>query len=144
MYEGTERNFSKRKRVSDFGSNTGTGFDHLTDLNAVGSYDITLLTIFVADERDACAAVGVVLDGLDSSLAIVLVAKEVNHAVHLLVTATDVTHRHLTLVVASARALEGLEQGLLRGGAGDLFESADHLISGTGSHRFEFTYCHSP
>ena len=110
MHEGTDRNFSERQAVADLRSDAAAGSNHLTDLESVRSDDVSLLSVFVLHEGDAGAAVRIILDGLNGRGALVLGAAEVDDAVHTLVTATEVTHGHLTGVVASARALEGLQQ----------------------------------
>ena len=140
--EGTYRNFGEREAVTDLRSDSASRSDNLADLDAVRSDDVLLDSVFVLYESDACAAVRIILDGLDRCGALVLGTEEVDDAVHPLVTATDVTHCHLAGVVAAASALKRFQKGLVRLLGSDLSKCADDLVTLTGSYRFEFSYCH--
>ena len=85
MHEGTYRNLGEREAVADLGSDSAARSDNLTNLDAVRSDDVFLDSVFVLYESDACAAVGIILDGLDCSGAFVLGTEEVDDAVHSLV-----------------------------------------------------------
>jgi hypothetical protein len=74
----------------------------------------------------------------------VLVALEIDDAVLALVTTADATHRDVTVVVASARLLEGLDERLLRRRARDLGEIRDRAEARALGHRLELTYTHDP
>ena len=110
MNYGTYRNFTQREAVADLRSDAAAGSDYLTNLESLRGDDISLLAILILYKGDTCAAVRIVLDGENGCRAGILVTTEVDDTVHSLVTATDVTYGHLTGVVASACALERLQQ----------------------------------
>ncbi len=141
--ERTNRNFRERERVAQLRSDTATGSDNLTDLDAGRGDDVLLDAIFILDQGDAGAAVRIVLDGQNLGGAVVLRAEEVNDTVHFLVTATDITHGHLTRVITAAGPLKRLKKGLVRLLAGDLVKSADRHVPRTRGSGFEFTNCHN-
>src|SRR5690606_11192046 len=92
-----------------------------------GGEDVALLAVEVVEQRDAAAAVGVVLDGGDLGGHAVLVPAEVDDAVPLLVAAAPVAGRLAPVhVAATGRRLLGHERplGLV---ARDLGEVGDGL-----------------
>ena len=136
--KGTEGDFGEEQGVTDFGGDTGTGHDGLTDLQALGAEDVALFTVGVADEGDAGAAVGVVLDGFDDGGDAVLVTLEVDEAVEFLVAAADVAHGHFTLVVAAAAFADTVDKAFLRLGSGDVVVGDDQFVALAGGCRFNF------
>ena len=142
MDHRTQRNLAQEERVAHLGSDTGAAHYGLTHLEAVRCDDVALHAVGINQECNACGTIGIVLDRFHSGGDAVLRTSEVDHTVHLLVTAADVTHRHLTGIVAAARALFGSEQRLLGSALGDLLERTDNLMSRTCSYRFKLSYCH--
>ena len=136
--QSTEGDFGEGKGVADFRSDTITGHDGLSNLETLGAEDVALFAVSIADEGDAGTAVGVVLDGLDSSCDTVFVALEVDEAVELFVTTADIAHGHLTLVVAAARFADAVHEALLGLGSGDIVVGDDDFVALTRSCGFNF------
>ena len=136
--ERTERNLGEQKGIADFGGNTGTGHDGLTNLEALGTEDIALLAISIADEGDTGATVGVVLDSFYNSGNTVFVALEVNKAIELFVATADIAHGHLTLVVAATAFAFAVDKALFRLGSGDVVVGNNELVTLTGGCGFNF------
>src|SRR5688500_20181666 len=101
--------------------------------------DVALLAILVLDERNAGRAVRIVFDVLYDRRHAVLVALEIDDAVLALVSTADAAHRDVTVIVASARLLERLDQRLPGGRARDLGE-----IRNTTEPRATGPRCQSP
>src|SRR5262245_13922977 len=87
--------------VADSHRCLGAALDGVADLEAERREDVALFAVLVVDERDAGAAVGIVLDGRDLAGHAVLVALEINLAVELAVAAALVASGDAALVVAS-------------------------------------------
>ncbi len=132
----------ERERVADLDVCLLTGLDHVADLEAVRSEDVTLLTIDIVEERDARATVRIVLDRRNASGDAVLVALEVDHAIEALVTAALVADRQATLLIAAALLRQALRQRLFRFVGGDLIERCHRHETTTCRIWFETLYCH--
>src|SRR5262245_17963119 len=87
--------------------------------------DIALLPILVLHERDARAAVGIVLDLLHDRLHPEAIALEVDDAVLALVTAAAAAHRDVPVVVPAPRLDERLGERLLGRAPRDLRKIRD-------------------
>jgi len=114
MHNRSRRDELQRQRIADEDIGLRPAHDRLTDSETNRLNDVALLAVRVVDQRDAGAAVRIVLDRRNSSGDPELVALEVNKAQLLLVTATVVTHRKAAVVVAAAGALLDSEQRLMR------------------------------
>ena len=108
------RNVLQRQRVADENIGVRAAHDRLTDRETDGLNDVALLAVRVVDQRDARAAVRIVLDGRDGAGDAVLVALEVDEAQLLLVTAALVADGERAGAVAAAGALLDSEQRLMR------------------------------
>src|SRR5687768_13074726 len=104
--------------------------------------DVALLAILVFDERNAGRAVRIVFDVLYDRRHAVLVALEIDDAVLALVSTADAAHRDVTVIVASARLLERLDQRLLRRGPRDLGKIRHAAETRALGHRLELTNTH--
>src|SRR5699024_8495675 len=112
VYHRTERYFGQRKRIAHFRCGARSADDGLPYLQSVRSEDITLLSVGIDDEGDACRTVRVVFDGLHRSSHAVVGPLEVDDTVHLLVAAAAVAYGHLAAAVAAAGAFLRFEQRL--------------------------------
>lgn len=135
--ECAEGDFGECEGVADFWGDAFAGHDCLADLEALRGEDVAFFAVGVADEGDAGAAVGVVLDGFDDSGDAVFVAFEVDEAVHSFVAAADVAHGHLTLVVAAAGFAEAVDQAFFRSGSGDVVIGDDDFVALARGCRFD-------
>ena len=96
MDNRTEGDLAQIKRIAHVRLNTLTGEDLLTDLQAGGGDDVTLLTILVEYKGDAGGTVGIVFNSLHNARDTILVALEVNDSVHSLMAAATVADSHFT------------------------------------------------
>ena len=115
--------------------------DFLSDLEALGADDVSLLALLVDDEGDAAVPVGVVLDGLDDAFALAGPA-EVDETVHLLVAAADVTAGDVALGISSAGLLQGDEQSFFRSLLREIVGGESGEMSHTRSNRVILLDCH--
>ena len=113
MYLSTYRNLGQRQAVtySDLGLCT------VHNLHSVGqtfgSEDIGLGTVFVADQRDVCCSVRIVLDTDYGCRNAILVSLEINYSVFSSGTAAAMSYSDLTLIVTAGVLLQGNTQALL-------------------------------
>src|SRR5258706_1483281 len=75
--------------------------------------DVAFLSVLVLAQRNPRRGVGIVLDVLHRRRLVVFVALEIDDPVLTLVATADATHRDVTVIVASARFLERLDQRFL-------------------------------
>ena len=101
-------------------SASGTRHHHVAHLQFQGRQDIGLFPVDVMQQGDAGGAVGIVFDGRHLGLHPQLVALEVDEPVAPFVPPAHVPAGNPAVVVAAAGLLQGPNQALLRGGAGDL------------------------
>jgi len=114
MHDRTGGDELQRQRVANKDISVRTAHDGLSDLEADGLNDVTLLAIRVVDERDTGAAVGIVLNRSDRAGDSVLLALEVDEAKLLLMTAAVMAHGHgAGGVTTTGAGLDG-EQRLVR------------------------------
>ena len=142
MDDRTERNILQRKRVARLDVSLGTRLHHVADLEAVRREDVALLAVCVVQERNACAAVRIVLDRRDAGGDSVLRAFEVDDAIEPLVTAAAMAHSQFSLLVAPARLCQANGEGLLRLVRCDLIEGRDRHEASAGRIRLKTLYCH--
>src|SRR5205807_2555350 len=114
-------------------------FDRVTDLQAQGRQDVALLAVLVMDERDAGAAVGVVLDGRDLARNTELVSLEVDLPVQLPIAAALVPRGDAALIVAAGVGRQRLDEALLRLLRRDLVEPADGHEAASGAGGLELS-----
>ena len=113
VHHGTYRDAGKRKAVA-YADFRGSSVHDLHSVGqALGSKDISLLAVSVADQRDVRGAVGIVLDSDNSRRDAVLISLEINQSVLLAVAAALVADGDLALVVAEGVLLHGFQKGLL-------------------------------
>ena len=121
MNHGTNRDVAQGQVVAGLDVSCGTGLDDVALSELVRSDDVTLGTIDVVQQCDACGTVGIVLDVCNACVhAVLVVTTEVDQTVLALVAATLVTGGDATGVVTAAGLVKRTKQGLFRGGAGDL------------------------
>ena len=106
--------FFKRQRVADENVSVRTAHDRLPDREPDRLDDVALLAVRIVDQRDAGAAVRIVLDRRHGARNPELVALEVDEPQLLLVTAAVMTHGESAGAVAAAGALLDFEQRLMR------------------------------
>src|SRR5688572_9358496 len=141
---GTGRDVAQRQVVARLDVGVGTRLDGVALRQLVRREDVALRAVDVVEQRDACSAVGVVLDVSDLGRhAVLVVATEVDHAVLALMATTDVTRRDAALVVAAAGLRQRTEQRLLGRGAGDLREVRNRGTATTGRRGLVLTNSHS-
>src|SRR5690348_5395405 len=139
---GADRDVLQRYGVADPHWRVGPGLDGIADLQAERGEYVALLAVLVVDERDAGAAVGVVLDGRDLALDAVLVALEVDLPVELAIATALVSGRDPALVVPAGVRGQRLEQSLLGLFGGDVVEARDRHESATRAGWLELSNWH--
>src|SRR5690606_16396429 len=103
VHHGAQRDVAQGQVVAGLDVSTGTVLDPVALTQLGRREDVTLLAVQVVQQRDACGAVGVVLDVSDLRLdAVLVVTAEVDHAVGTLVATAPVTGGDTTVVVAAA------------------------------------------
>src|SRR6266542_678708 len=140
---GTERNLTKRHRVSRARVRTGPGNDFVPDRQALRVNDVALLSVLVLDKGDSRRPVRIVLDVSHRRRHVVLVPLEVDDPVVALVPAADAPHRDVPVIVASAALLQRLDKRLLRRRSRDLGEIRDAAEARALRYRLELTNSHS-
>ena len=105
-------NVLQRQRVADQNVGVRPAHDLLPDLQPDRLNDVALLAIRIVHQRDARAAVRIVLDRRDRARNAVLVALEVDEAQLLLVAAALVANGQAARRVAAASALLTASSGL--------------------------------
>ena len=103
------------------------GDDRVAHLQADRLEDVALLAVGVGQERDPRRAVRVVLNRRHLRRDVALVTLEVDHAVHPLVTAAAPPRGQLAAIVAAARAMQRLDERLVRLRRGDVVEDLHRL-----------------
>src|SRR5690348_5651860 len=119
------RDARQRDRIADAYRGFRAALDRIADLQSERRQDVALLAVLVVDERDARAAVRVVLDGRDLARHVVLVPLEVDLPVELAVAAALVTRGDPALVVAAGVRRDRFDKALLGLLRGDLVEARD-------------------
>lgn len=114
MDRRTGRNILERQSIADENIGVWTTHDRLTDGEPDGLDDVALLAVRVVDQRDAGAAVRVILYRCNGARYAVFVTLEVDEAQLLLVTAAVMTYAERAGVIAAAGALLDSEQRLVR------------------------------
>ena len=142
VQQRAERNVLQRQRVARQDVDRLAGDDRVAHLQAVRLQDVALLAVRVGQQRNARRAVRVVLDRRDLRRNVALVALEVDDAVHPLVAAAAPPGRELARVVAAARAVQRLDQRLVRLLRRDLVEHRDGLEPRAGRRRVVFANSH--
>ena len=141
--DGTNGNVGDRQAVAGL----DVGFGGRDDLVAGGETDrrddVALFAVFILDESDECAAVGIVLKAQDGCEHIHLVALEVDDAVLLLVAAAVMADGDAAVAVAAGMLLQRLEQAALglsllvdslEGGHGHVTARGGRGLIGLNSH----------
>src|SRR4029453_9571614 len=122
----TQRNPAQREAVSHIRRSIGAILDRLSFLQPVGSENVSLFSVGEVQQRDAGAAVWIVLDRSDDGRYAVLVADEVDHSILPLVTAATMAGRDPALVVAAPLLALGTQERFFGPSAGRQFgEIAD-------------------
>src|SRR5262249_52110224 len=116
--------------------------DAVAHLEAERLQDVALLSVGIADQRDARRTVRVVLDRLDRGGDVLLVPLEVDDAIEPLVPAPALPRRDFTLVVAPTGAMQVLGQRAIRLARRDLVEGERRLAANARRCRVVFAYGH--
>src|SRR6187431_2791173 len=129
---GTGGDVAQRQVVAGLDVRAGSRLDDVTLRQLVRRDDVALLAVHVVEQRDACGAVGVVLDVSDLGVhAVLVIATEVDDAVLALVATADVAGGDATLVVATTGLGQRAEERLLRRRSGDLGEVGHRRAAAT-------------
>src|SRR3954454_7358472 len=143
VHDRADRDVAQRQVVAGLDVGRRAGLDPVALRQPCRSDDVALLAVGVVQQRDARGAVGVVLDVRDLRRhAVLVVATEVDDSVGALVTAALVTDGDPAVNVASALAVQRLDERLLRLGARNLDEVGDARATTTGSRRLVFADTH--
>ena len=86
----------------------------ITNREALGSDDVSLLAVFVLNQRNVCGTVRIVFNGQNGSVHIHLVALEVNDSVLLLVAAALVAYGDSAIAVTAGMLFLRNQKALLR------------------------------
>src|SRR5918998_2602216 len=126
VHHRADRDIAQRQVVARLDVGLGAVLHHVTLTQFLRGDDVSLLTVDVVQQRDPGGTVRVVLDVRDLGRHAVLVCPpEIDEAVSALVPATLVAGRDPAVDVASAPAVQGTDQRLLRVTPGDLGEVGD-------------------
>src|SRR3954464_13183035 len=143
VHDRADRDVAQRQVVAGLDVGRRTGLDSVALRQPCRGDDVALLAVGVVQQRDARGAVGVVLDVRDLRRhAVLVVATEIDDAVGALVTAALVPDGDAAVNVATALAVQRLDERLLRLGARDLDEVGDARATTTGSRRLVFADTH--
>src|SRR3989442_13635744 len=119
-----------------------TGDDRVAAREALRGQDVALLAVGVVQQRDAGGPVRVVLDRRPLGRNAELLAPEVDPPIAALMPAALPPVGDMALVVAPARAVQRLEQGLLRLALRDLGEVGDRAEPRARRHRSKLSDAH--
>src|ERR1700760_600507 len=114
VHRGAGGNALERQRVADQDVRIRTAHYRLANLQTYRLDDVALLAIRIVDQRNTRRAIGIVFDRRHFARHAKLLAFEIDQAQLLLVPAAVVPHGHITGVAATARALLGDQQRLVR------------------------------
>src|SRR6476661_1649830 len=144
---GAGGDVAQRQVVADLDVGLRACLHRVALLQAVRRDDVALLAVDVVQQRDAARAVGVVLDVRDLGRdAVLVVAPEVDHPVGALVPAALVPGGDPTVRVATALAVQGADERLLRVVSRDLDEVGDAAAAAARRRRLVLAdaHCLSP
>ena len=110
--DGTPGDVGDGQAVAGLDVCCGAGFHHVASLQAGLRDDISLGAIFVLDQCDVGAAVGIVFQTQDGCLTF-LITLEVDDTVDLLAAAASVANGDTTIVVAAALLVQNLGEAAL-------------------------------
>ena len=119
MHLGSGRNEAERQRISRQDIGAFTGLHRHADLKTHRVQDVTLLTIGVVQQRQACRAVGIVFDRRDSRGNAFFLAPEIHRAILLLVPSAAMPDGQLAVRIPPTGAFLWLKQCLFRRLLGD-------------------------
>ncbi len=102
----TNRDVSQGQAVTDMDLSFRSVHDSLSNLKLIGSQDVGLLTVSVADQRDVGCSVGIVLDGDNLCRDSIFISLEIDKSVFLLCSAAAMSDSDLALVVAAGVLLQ--------------------------------------
>src|SRR5512134_515205 len=105
MHGRADRDVAQRQRIADPDRRLVAAQQLRADRKPLGRDDVAPLAVEVAQQRQVCGTIRVILEALDLGSDAVLVALEVDDAIMLLVATALVTHRDAPRVVA-ARATD--------------------------------------
>ena len=111
--EGTNGEIGQRQSVAGLDISVSAVSDDMADFDSIGSEDVSLLAVFVLNQSDECAAVGIVLDGLNGCVHADFIAFEIDNAVFGSVSAAMMTNGDAAVVVAAGGLLHRFEKALL-------------------------------
>ena len=97
--EGTNGDICQRQSVAGLDISVSAVSDDMADFDSIGSEDVSLLAVFVLNQSDECAAVGIVLDGLNGCVHADFIAFEIDNAVFGSVSAAMMTNGDAAVVV---------------------------------------------
>jgi len=127
--DGTNGDVLQRKSITNFRSSFSARHQRLTDLQSVGSNNITFFAVSVEEESDASRTIRIVLNRLHDSGNTIFLSLKVDKAIFLLVTATHIADSHLTNIVTAAGRALAVDERLLRYRSSNLFEGTYNLVS---------------
>ena len=137
---GTDGNVGNGQAVAGLNVGSGGGQNLVAGLQAHRGNDIALLAIFILNQSDVGAAVGIVLQLQDSGFHVHLVALEVDDAVLALFAAAAMTDGDAAIAVATSVLLQHLGQACL--GLGVLVDAVkavnSHVSAGRGGRLKSF------
>ena len=112
MDKGTNGDIGKSQCIAGLDIRIRAGSYNVAYLQAVGSENISLLSVLILYKSNEGASVGIVLDGLDNSVHTLLVSLEIYDPVLSPVGAASVTNGDLTGIVSAGLLVEGSKKAL--------------------------------
>jgi hypothetical protein len=85
--------------------------DRGSNLETIGSQDVSLFTIGIMQQCNASTSIGIVLNRSHNCRDTVLEAAKVDHTILSLMTATAMPCGYFTLVITTTGFLDGAQQG---------------------------------
>ena len=137
------RNAAQFHTISDLDINCLSGNYLVADIQALRSENITLLSVFIADQANTASSVRIVFNCLDCCCqTIELRSLEIDDTILLFMTTTLMTTSDVSLVVSSTVLLECGEKSLLRSNFAQTISGEQCLVSRTVVCRSQCSYWH--
>src|SRR5438034_4556151 len=121
----TDRNIFERKTIAGFRWGSRSAYDFCANRQAIGSNDVTFLSVFIFQQSEASGPARIIFDRGDFSFHPMLVAFEIDQPNFLLVSAADSAAGNATVAVAPTGFLANLDEVLFRFTLGNLVKGRD-------------------
>jgi hypothetical protein len=132
MYQSALWNILEKETIADADFRILTGHQHIPHIQLAGSDDITLLSIRIRQEGDACATIRVVFHPNDFRRNTVFSPLKINDPILLSMSTAPPFGSDTAIIISPAFSRNGDKKAFLRGRFSDLIESGNSLGSDAG------------